>query len=99
MTKLVRERILSVSSPSKIYIFGSYAQGKISETSDIDIAILFENSDHLKKNKKLILNGKLFLNYSTDLLFFTLDEFKKKYAHELSESASKSHEIPTTLIF
>jgi predicted nucleotidyltransferase len=80
LTKLVRERILSISSPTKIYIFGSYAQGKIRETSDVDIAILFDDSDYLKKNKKLILNSKLFLDYSTDLLFYTTSEFEKKSA-------------------
>jgi predicted nucleotidyltransferase len=80
LTKLVRERILSVSSPSKIYIFGSYAQGRIRATSDIDIAVLFENTILLKKSKKLILNSKLFLDHSTDLLFYITSEFEKKSA-------------------
>jgi len=75
---LVRARILSVCSPEFIYIFGSYARGSISGTSDLDLAIIFENKEILKKQKKLILNSKLFLDYSTDFLFFTREEFEKK---------------------
>lgn len=75
---LIRTRILSVSSPEIIYIFGSYARGSISGTSDLDLAIIFENQELLKTQKKIILNSKLFLDYSTDLLFFSREEFEKK---------------------
>lgn len=75
---LIRTRILSVSSPEVIYIFGSYARGSISGTSDLDLAIIFETQEILKIQKKRILNSKLFLDYSTDILFFTRDEFEKK---------------------
>lgn len=74
----VQERLLKVSSPEKIYIFGSFAAHKVSLASDLDIAILFSDVDQLKKYKKIILNGKLFLDFSTDLLFFTVKEFEKR---------------------
>lgn len=80
LTSLIRTRILSISSPEMIYIFGSYARGTISGTSDLDLAIIFENQEQLIRQKKIILNSKLFLDYSTDLLFFTRDEFEKKSA-------------------
>lgn len=78
LAALVRRRILSVSSPEMIYIFGSHARTSITGLSDLDIAIIFKNKDILKKEKKIILNSKLFLDYSTDLLFYSYDEFEKK---------------------
>lgn len=78
LSKLVRNRIQSVSSPDLIIIFGSYARGKITGTSDLDIAILFNDRDTLRIQKKIILNSKLFLDYSSDILFYTCDDFEKK---------------------
>lgn len=78
ISRLVRERILSVSTPQIIYIFGSYARGLVSESSDLDIAIIFEKPEEVKEQKKRILNGKLFLDYSTDCLFFSKVDFEKK---------------------
>lgn len=72
------QRLLKVSSPEKIYIFGSYATGKISEVSDLDIAILFSDKRQLIESKKKILNNKLFLDFFTDILFYTTQDFDKK---------------------
>jgi predicted nucleotidyltransferase len=47
LASLVRNRILSVSSPQRIYIFGSYARGTPNEASDLDLAIIFENQELL----------------------------------------------------
>jgi predicted nucleotidyltransferase len=75
---LVRNRIINISSPQRIYIFGSYARGTPMESSDLDLAIIFENQELLKKNKKILLTSKLFLDYSVDYLFYTADVFEMK---------------------
>ncbi len=77
---LIKNRLLKVSAPERIYLFGSYSEGTIGATSDLDIAIVFSDVNKLKNERKIILNAHLFLDYSTDLLFFTLAEFNKKSA-------------------
>jgi len=63
-----------------VYLFGSYAQGKANEWSDIDIAVI---SDKLKKNwwKNEILLSHLGLE--VDLRIephgFTVEDFKDEY--------------------
>ncbi len=63
-----------------VYLFGSYAQGKANEWSDIDIAVI---SDKLKKNwwKNEILLSHLGLD--VDLRIephgFTVEDFKDEY--------------------
>ena len=74
----IRKRILSVSQPSRIIIFGSYAQKTVHELSDIDIAILFSDKETAKNQKKTILNSKLFLDQFVDLIFYTEEDFTKK---------------------
>jgi uncharacterized protein len=78
IAKIVRNRILSICEPERIYIFGSFARGRISKLSDLDIAIFFKTPLELKSKKKLILNSRLFLDYSTDILFYTTEEFEKR---------------------
>lgn len=74
----VRERLLSVCNPQMIYIFGSYGRGVVSSASDLDIAVIFEDSKDLIRQKKRVLNSKLFLDYSTDFLFFSAVDFENK---------------------
>ncbi len=74
----VRDRILSVSKPLRIYIFGSYARGTTHQFSDLDLAIVFASKEETKKFKKIILNSKLFLDVSVDYLFYSIDDFNKK---------------------
>lgn len=43
-----------------VYLFGSYAQGKQRDDSDIDIGILFENADtHVYKEKRMLYMAEL----------------------------------------
>lgn len=76
--KEILARILSVSSPIQIIIFGSIAERTATENSDLDIAVLFSDAENLKKTKKIILNSNLFMDYSVDLLFYSIDTFEKK---------------------
>lgn len=75
---LVRNRILSLCQPQRIYIFGSYARGTPHHFSDLDIAVIFEKNEDVIKGKKIILRSKLFLDYSVDILFYSIDDFIKK---------------------
>ncbi|MFP4604395.1 MAG: nucleotidyltransferase domain-containing protein [Bacteroidales bacterium] len=43
---LIKEKFTGVE---KVYVFGSYAKGKSTEDSDIDIALIFSNLDDSKR--------------------------------------------------
>lgn len=71
------ERILKVTQPEKIILFGSYARGEATEESDIDILII-QNSDLPRYKRstqvRLALKG---LFPSKDIIIYTPEEVKK----------------------
>ena len=44
----IKNIIVDVVQPQKVYLFGSYAKGNATETSDIDLLIIM--ADRSKKN-------------------------------------------------
>ncbi|MDA3865135.1 MAG: nucleotidyltransferase domain-containing protein [Salinivirgaceae bacterium] len=43
---LIKENFVGIE---KVYVFGSYAKGKSTEDSDIDVALIFSNLDDSKR--------------------------------------------------
>jgi len=43
---LIKEKFTNIE---KVYVFGSYAKGKSTEDSDIDLALIFSNLDDSKR--------------------------------------------------
>lgn len=78
LSNSIVDRILRVSQPDQIYLFGSFATGQVTESSDIDVAVIYCDKEALKAQKKLILHSKLFLDHSIDFLFFSNLEFLEK---------------------
>ena len=74
----VKNRLVKTYSPVAIYLFGSYAWGKPSEDSDLDLLIVIEHSEE-KTYKRLYPGQKaLFgLGVSKDLIVYTQEEFEK----------------------
>lgn len=78
ITEIIQNRILSVSKPNRIVLFGSAAAGRMSQASDFDVAIIFDDSADLKDKQKKILRANLFRDLDVDLLFFSDSEFARK---------------------
>ncbi len=78
LSKEVIRRIVSNSNPLQVYIFGSATDQSMTMISDFDFAIIFSNETDLKKEKKHLLNLKLFPDINLDLLFFNVDDFDRK---------------------
>ena len=77
LLKDIVDRILSVTQPEKIILFGSYARGDATEESDIDILII-QHSD-LPRHKRatpirLALRG---LFPSKDIVVYTPEEVEE----------------------
>ena len=76
--KEVLKNILERCKPQKIYLFGSAARGEYTEHSDFDIAIIYSDTDALKRGKKCLFSSKPNHPYAVDYLFFTQSSFDKK---------------------
>ncbi len=73
------QRILSCCDPSAIILFGSAAECKMTESSDIDIAVLFPDMISLAQARRtLYLMAPGEHSWPCDLLLFTSSEFLEK---------------------
>lgn len=72
----VKNRLINVYQPEKIYLFGSYAWGKPDEESDLDLLVVIQTSDE-KSHKRTIVGRQALwdLNIAKDLMVYTQAEF------------------------
>ena len=72
----VKNRLVNVYQPEKIYLFGSYAWGKPDDESDLDLLVVIRASDE-KSHKRTIAGRQALwdLNIAKDLMVYTQDEF------------------------
>ncbi|KKP22948.1 MAG: Nucleotidyltransferase domain protein [candidate division TM6 bacterium GW2011_GWF2_28_16] len=73
----IKNRLVKVYSPTKIYLFGSSAWGKQTPESDLDLLILIPESN--ERSYKRAIKGELALAdllVSRDLLVYTEKEFE-----------------------
>ena len=96
----VRDILVSQFSPKAIYLFGSYAQGRASDESDLDLLVV-DRDEVYSKNRSLEMNLSLFpRKYSLDLLCFSEQQFKRKvqekrlFFNNLIKTGRKIYEQP-----
>lgn len=70
--------ILSKISPERIYLFGSAAEGKMTDQSDFDFLLVFDSSQSLRKAQKTLLSFYPLSTIPVDLVWTTTEEFEKK---------------------
>lgn len=74
----IKEKIVREINPKKIILFGSYAWGKPTEDSDVDLFIIQESSES-RLNRQAELRRKLWgSGVPMDLLVYTPEEVKKR---------------------
>lgn len=72
------ETIKTTAKPDKIYLFGSYALGKATSLSDLDLLVV-DNSGRDKKALALEISKSLFpRNFGLDLLVASSEELSRK---------------------
>lgn len=73
----IKQKIIKTVFPEKIILFGSYAAGRPTEESDIDLVVIW-NSD-LNQHKRGLFLSRLFpkRDFSLDIFAFTKDEAEK----------------------
>ena len=80
----VVERIVALSDPDRIYVFGSYAKQTLHETSDLDLLIVGPSDlppRHRGQDVMALLRG---MAIDFDLLFVTPEELADELADPYS---------------
>ena len=77
-TKDIAGKIRLACKPAKIILFGSAAEGRFKEGSDLDFLLIFSDVLELKHARTSIRRqGPLFTKCPVDLLFVTQEHFDK----------------------
>lgn len=72
----VKNRLIRVYKPVKIYLFGSHVWGQPTEDSDLDFLVIVEKSDQTQVERARMASDPLWdLMVSYELLVFTQEEF------------------------
>src|SRR5688572_9764124 len=97
--KTIVNKLVEAYSPIVIYIFGSYAWGKPSEDSDLDLLVVVNESE--EKPHRRAVKGLIYLKdlgISKDLIVSTKKEFEKYSSdktslfHLIKEKGKKVYE-------
>jgi len=75
----ITHRLVEVFTPEKVFLFGSYAYGKPTKDSDVDLLVVVRNSDQpsYRRARKAYaaLRG---ITIPTDVIVMTREEFRRK---------------------
>ncbi|MBI4405466.1 MAG: nucleotidyltransferase domain-containing protein [Deltaproteobacteria bacterium] len=70
--------LISNASPEGLYLFGSAAEGKMTDQSDLDFLVVMESEDSIKKAQKKLRPFYPLSEYPVDLVWVTKDTFNNK---------------------
>lgn len=74
----IKEKIVKEINPEKIILFGSYAWGKPTDDSDVDLFII-QKSKEPRRARQIYLRKKLYeIGVPTDLLVYTPEELERR---------------------
>lgn len=73
----LRDRIAQALHPDKIFLFGSYAEARATEDSDVDLVVVMESD--LAPHQRNVALKRLFprRSFSLDAFVYTPQEFTK----------------------
>jgi hypothetical protein len=72
------EWILSVCTPLKVFVFGSAARSEMTDHSDVDLALIFEDEVELKSARNVVFSRSPDDPWPQDILLFTRQDFDRK---------------------
>jgi predicted nucleotidyltransferase len=73
----IKRRILSVSNPEKIILFGSFARGENKEDSDLDLLIIIKDVTSTRAESIRLQRSLRGLLVPVDIIVATPDQIKK----------------------
>lgn len=69
--------ITKASSPIRIVLFGSAANGEMTEASDLDLIVIYDNDSDLKEIQKGIFMNRPKDDWPQDIFFYTEETYRK----------------------
>lgn len=80
----LRDKLINLYSPEKVYIFGSYAWGNPTEDSDLDILVITDKFEDLSVGKRISLATDILFDYEfpIDLIVESKKEFELSQLQE-----------------
>ncbi len=76
LKQIIIDRILSISSPEKIILFGSYARGEATADSDVDLLVVYANLTKKRPMAVAIRRALADLMISKDVIVTTPKEIE-----------------------
>ena len=73
----IKERIVSAVHPEKIIIFGSYAYGKPTKDSDLDLLVIMPSDEPMHSRVTRIRKLVRDINIPKDIIVYTPQEVEK----------------------
>lgn len=76
--EIIAEKLLWIQNaclPNRIVLFGSAARFEMSESSDIDLILIFPNTTDLLATKTAVFKARPKTDWPHDLLFYTEESF------------------------
>lgn len=70
-------RILSVTNPLQVILFGSASRGTQHANSDIDLLVVVPNGTHRRQTAQKIYRNFIGLGYAADIVVVTEDDVEK----------------------
>ena len=70
--------VLSQTDPLKLYLFGSAAEGKMTDQSDFDFLLVFETAAQIKLAQKKLKKHYPLSQYPVDIIWVTQEEYQRK---------------------
>ncbi len=76
----IKHKLIETYKPKEIYIFGSYAWGKPTEESDLDILVVTNEYREEKSYKKAVYGHRALrgLGIAKDIIIETPEQFNKR---------------------
>ncbi len=99
ITKKIVNKIVKYYKPEKIFLFGSYAWGKPTKNSDIDLLIIKSTKPNNKRQDQFLLGEIIFgCGLPVDTLIYTPVEIKRRlklndfFIHDIITKGKKLYE-------
>ncbi|MGA2076122.1 MAG: nucleotidyltransferase domain-containing protein [Terriglobia bacterium] len=80
LDKIVQDtvgRILSVTSPKQVFLFGSAVRGDLHDNSDIDLLVVVPNGTPRRKTAQRIYRNLIGLRLGADIVVVTEEDIEK----------------------
>ena len=73
-----RDWILAAWRPREIWVFGSAAAGRLTEASDIDLAVICADAQSVRHAREAVYRQRRPDEWAQDIVFFEVDDFYER---------------------